>query len=428
MNPANDSEAKAARARIYLMVAHALQHILAAALPVLLVFIRQEMNLSFTDMGIILAAGNLVAGVAQFPAGLLVDRLGAKNLLVGGYALTLGGLLMFVQAQTIPAMLIARVVSGLGNATFHPASFPEMARASRPTGLSMGMALHNVGGNVGMSAGYFITSVLAASLGWRTSLAWMVYAGAALSVFFALTYPRLPANDADEGPAPQRDVAGGDPAAADAQRASRESPASQWAPTVILAAAAALSGAFGWSITSFLPTFLTDTKGLTAVVAGAFSTIMLASGTLGSLIGGRAGDRFDRSQIVLLATIATTLLVVALAWAPVGSVGLAALLVLLGIGHSIPRPSMNAITSEIAPAGRSGGAFGLVFGAMSLGGSLASPLVGYIADIASMSTAFVVIGVCFLLHGFVIRRIYASKISPSSGTRSAAGRDREAAG
>lgn len=428
MNPANDFGTKAARARIYLVVAHALQHILAAALPVLLVFIRQEMNLSFTDMGVILAAGNLVAGVAQFPAGLLVDRLGAKNMLVGGYALTLGGLLMFAQAQTIPAMLIARMVSGLGNATFHPASFPEMAVASRPTGLSMGMALHNVGGNVGMSAGYFITGVLAASLGWRTSLAWMVYAGIALSVFFALTYPRLPAEDAVDQPADQDGQAKDDKVAAQSKGESRESLVGQWAPTIILAAAAALSGAFGWSITSFLPTFLTDTKGLTAVVAGAFSTIMLASGTLGSLIGGRAGDKFDRSQIVLLATIASTLLVVALAWAPVGSIGLAALLVLLGIGHSIPRPSMNAITAEIAPAGRSGGAFGLVFGAMSLGGSLASPLVGYIADIASMSTAFMVIGVCFLLHGIVIRRIYASRISPTSGSRSDTRSNREAAG
>jgi MFS family permease len=399
-----------ARARFLLVTSHAVQHILSAALPVLLVFIRQDMALSFTEMGLIVAAGNLIAGLAQFPAGILVDMVGAKNMLLFGYVLTLGGLLMFARADTVQAMMLARVITGLGNATFHPASFPEMAKASRQTGVGMGMALHNVGGNVGMSSGYLITGLLAAHMGWREAMTVMVAAGAVLSVLFAFVYPEL-ADDGGEAtarrPAKASAVAasGAQPSAT-APPAARESFASQWLPTVVLAGAAVLSGAFGNSVTSFLPTFLTETRGVTEVAAAGFSTIALAAGIIGSLGGGKLGDMFDRSKVVLAATVVTTVLVVALAWAPLGAVALAALLVMVGIGHSIPRPSLNAITADVAPGGKSGSAFGMVFGAMSLGGSLASPIVGYIADAASMRVAFGAIAGCFLLHGLMIRRIY----------------------
>lgn len=404
-----------------LVTAHAVQHILSAALPILMVFIRQDMALSFTDMGLIMAAGNLVSGLAQFPAGLMVDMLGAKNMLLGGYALTLGGLFMFARAETIPAMMLARVVTGLGNSTFHPASFPEMARASRHSGLGMGMALHNVGGNVGMSTGYLLTGLLASRMGWRESLSLMVLAGAALSVLWALVYPKLPADDAAKAATSPAAAAGGQAERAEASTRSRlaatgarESALAQWMPTIVLAGAAVLSGAFGNSVTSFLPTFLTETRGVTEIAAAGFSTIVLAAGIVGSLGGGKLGDRFDRSAVVLVSTIATTILVLTLAWAPLSALALAALLVTVGIGHSVPRPSLNAITAEIAPGGKSGSAFGMVFGAMSLGGSLASPVVGYIADTFSMRTAFGAIAGLFLLHGLLIRRIYRPRAVASA--------------
>jgi MFS family permease len=395
------SRAKADRARNLLVAAHALEHILSSSLPVLLIFIREELKLSFTDMGIILAAGSLTGGLAQFPAGLLVDFFGARSLLMIGFGLALAGSFLFSSAATVPAMILARVVIGLGNATFHPSSFPEMAKASRHTGVGMGMALHNVGGSLGMSLGYTLTALLAGLFGWRGSLRVLCLAGAVLVVGFAFAYPRLPAGEDEAEKKPAAGAAGAGNA--------RELPGREWSPVIALAAAAALSGAFGNTLQSFLPTFLTTTRGVSAAVAGGFSTITLLAGTVGSIGGGRAGDRYDRSMVVLISTVVTAALVLGLAWTPLGAAGLVALLVLVGIFRSIPRPCLNAITSEIAPRGKSGGAFGMVFGAMSLGGSAASPVVGYIADHVSMEAAFSLVAGFFLVHGLVIRRLYAGK-------------------
>ncbi len=388
--------AEAALARNMLLAAHAIQHTLSGSLPILLLFIRPEFGLSYTDLGLIVAVGNLTGGLAQLPTGLIVDKWGAKRVMLGGYVLTLSSMFIFASAQAMPALLISRLIMGLGQATFHPASFPEMARATRHTGVGMGMALHSIGGNVGQAGGYSVTAVLAAWLGWRWALHYMVAAGAILSIVFALYYPSLP--DDDTG------------ATLKQHKSDPESRAKEkdhnWLPAIYLSAASMLSGAFGTSLTSFLPTFLTTTRGATEAIASGLSTLKLLSGTAGAFVGGRAGDLYDRSNVVLISTAITTLLVLVLAGVPMGSVGLILALISLGFFHTVARPCLNAITSEIAPRGRSGGVFGLVFGAMSVGASLAGPAVGYIADTYSLQAAFMSISILYMAHGLLIKRIY----------------------
>ncbi len=391
--------AEALLARNMLFAAHAIQHILSGSLPVLLLFVRPEFDLSYTDIGLIVAAGNLTGGLAQMPAGLIVDRWGARRVLLGGYALTLVSLFMFATAGAMSTLLVSRLIMGFGQATFHPASFPEMARATKRTGLSMGMALHSVGGNIGQAGGYSITVLLAALLGWRWALQTMILAGAVLSVAFAVYYPRLPDDD-DSPPAAEAKRPSSEPGKITQENES-------WLPAVYLSVAATLSGAFGMSLTSFLPTFLTAARGASEAVSGGLSTLKLLSGTAGAVFGGRAGDRFDRSNVVLISTAITTLLVLILAGAPLGTVTLVLTLILLGFFHTMARPCLNAITTEIAPRGRTGGVFGLVFGAMAVGGSLAGPVVGYIADTYSLQVAFAFIAFLYMAHGILIKRSYA---------------------
>lgn len=388
--------AQLARARDMLIAAHAIQHVLSGSLPILLIFIRPQLDLSYTDLGLIVAVGNLTGGLAQMPAGLIVDRYGARRVLLWGYLLTLTSLIMFALSSSLGPMLLSRLVMGLGQATFHPASFPEMAKATRHTGVGMGMALHSIGGTLGMAGGYSITVVLATWLGWRWALHTMVACGAVLSVLFALTYPRLP----DEPPDP---VA---PAGDIPSESTAGAPSPGWRPAIYLSAASMLSGAFSVSLTSFLPTYLTVARGATETIASGLSTIKLLSGTAGAFAGGKAGDTLDRSNVVLLSTGATAALVVVLTSLDLGTAGLLLTLVALGFAHAMARPCLNALTSEIAPRGRSGGVFGMVFGAMALGGSIAGPVVGWIADSYSLQTAFMAMSVLYLAHGVLIKWTY----------------------
>jgi len=405
-------QARAIATRNMLVAAHAAQHVLSMALPTLLIFIRPDLGLTYTQAGILAAASSMTGGIMQLPAGLLADRFGSKRVLVTGFVFSLTGFFMLSSGQSLAMLLLAQVIVGIGNSTFHPASFPAVAEASKRTGLGMGMALHNIGGTVGGAISYSLVAVLASWLGWRMALRSMVVVGAILAAYFTYAYIEpselgsAPSNS-DNNEVDQDGAKAEDDLPAETHhkpwQAANRSTIQQWIPVVVIAVAAFLSGSFGEGLMTFLPTFFADSRGATAVVAGMLSTLMMVSGTVGAFLGGKAADKVDRSMLVLGGAVVTTVLIVLLVSTHLNALGLGLILILVGASRALTRPPFHAITSEVAPHGQSGSVFGLIFAGSFLGGSVGNPLVGYIADHASLQVAFAVIATFYLVHGLLIR-------------------------
>ena len=64
--------------------AHFVSHYFIILLAPLFVFIRADYGVSYTELGLAFVAFNVVTALLQTPAGFLVDRIGAKPLLVAG--------------------------------------------------------------------------------------------------------------------------------------------------------------------------------------------------------------------------------------------------------------------------------------------------------------------------------------------------------
>ena len=66
--------------------AHFVSHYYIILLAPLMPFVRADYGVSYTEIGLAFAAFNIVSAVGQTPAGFLVDRIGARALLVAGLA------------------------------------------------------------------------------------------------------------------------------------------------------------------------------------------------------------------------------------------------------------------------------------------------------------------------------------------------------
>src|ERR1700744_912450 len=68
--------------------AHLMSHYYMLMLAPLLAFIRGDFNVSYTELALALPVFNVVSAVLQTPVGFIVDRLGARLVLMVGLALS----------------------------------------------------------------------------------------------------------------------------------------------------------------------------------------------------------------------------------------------------------------------------------------------------------------------------------------------------
>src|SRR5262245_522873 len=108
--------------------AHFVSHYYIILLAPLLPFVRADYDASYTEIGLAFAAFNIVSAVGQTPAGFLVDRIGARALLVAGLLTGAGA---FILAGVIDSfwMLVAMfALAGVGNTVYHPADYALLSQ------------------------------------------------------------------------------------------------------------------------------------------------------------------------------------------------------------------------------------------------------------------------------------------------------------
>jgi DHA2 family methylenomycin A resistance protein-like MFS transporter len=101
-------------------------------------------------------------------AGALGDRLGAKRVYVAGFALFTVASVACALAPTLPVLLAARAVQGVGAAVLIPGSLTLLNHAyPEPRERATAVGLWAAGASVALSAGPLLGGVLTAGFGWR---------------------------------------------------------------------------------------------------------------------------------------------------------------------------------------------------------------------------------------------------------------------
>ncbi|OGP76192.1 MAG: hypothetical protein A2V86_03375 [Deltaproteobacteria bacterium RBG_16_49_23] len=156
-----------------LSAAHFVTDLNQGALPALLPFFKEALNLSYTTAGAILLSANLTSSIIQPVFGHLSDR---KPI---GWLLPLAPLIACLGISAsgfIPhyfLLLACIIASGIGIAIFHPEGF-KTAYFFTGEKKATGMSIFAVGGNLGIALGPIWALILVTSLGLRGTLGMIV--------------------------------------------------------------------------------------------------------------------------------------------------------------------------------------------------------------------------------------------------------------
>ncbi|MFD4908568.1 MFS transporter [Kitasatospora purpeofusca] len=364
--------------------------------------LQNALDLSTTQLGLLLSASQLVPLVGLLVAGELLDRYGERWVVGIGAGVVAAGLLAGSLARGYASLLVVLLVVGAGYSAIQPGGSKSVAAWFEPSRLGFAMGVRQAGLPLGGAVAVAVLPVVAAASGWRVAVLVGGLVALAGAVAFTVLYRRPPGAVAERAEAPVAATASAPVAAAPVSAPVAAAPVSAPVAAAPVSpplmdrlrllrepamAKALLSGTAMVSVHSGIGVlgalYLHDVTGLGAGAAGAVLVAAQVAGMLGriGLAAWSDRSRAGRYRPVLASMVAAAAALVALA-TPLGGHPLAAALLLawlgfFGIGWYGP---WVAHLAEAAPPGRTGFALGLVMAVNQVAVILAPPALGLLRD------------------------------------------------
>lgn len=269
-----------------------------SGLPLFLPLIREDLQISFAQAGVLSAAATLSYGLGQIPAGFLSDRFGPKRLFFAGLlgwsalSLTLGLIHIFWLA------VLNQLVAGAFRALMFAPGLSLLASWFPPERRATAMSLYMVGGFSGTILVSLGGPFLAYQLGWRYAFILLAALGIAAAFVFRSRAKEKPRKE------PAHHVG-----LLDAVKLFRHR--ILWVCSAIQFFRFSVVTAFNF----WLPSFLVTDRGFTLGAAGLVAAMSAALTAPSNAIGGYVSDRLKNPPLVIGASLAilactSTLLVV----------------------------------------------------------------------------------------------------------------------
>ena len=368
-----------------LALLHSLQHVYISALPPLYLLLIAEFKISTFQIGLLGSVYGVVS-ILQGPAGYLVERFGGKRLTVLSMLGCSAGVFLYSLASSFGFLLVIAAFFALSQVVFHPSTYAMVVQRAPASHRSKYISFHQVGGFIGSAAGTIIIAMLASMRGWRSTLQIIPIVGLGIIFMFwrFVKEEKLPSQQ----PNPISTYS----------TPSEETGFRFTLPLLTLTLSISIVSL--GNIQNFIPLFLTEAYGKTLVWAGILTGVMQAVGSVASLLGGAASDKYDKTLIMMGAQLGIAIAMVLLAVGEFTSAILLIVLVLYGATRYLPVPAQHALSSATA-AGHPQG-IGFSYTGLALGSIFSAPLIGYLIDTLGIRTAFLACSVFPILSIIIL--------------------------
>ncbi|MBP4141561.1 MFS transporter [Flavobacterium sp. P4023] len=351
--------------------AHLINDLLQAVIPAAYPILKDNYNLTFTQIGLITLAYQLAASILQPLVGLYTDKRPKPFSQIFGMIFTALGIISLSYAASFSMIILSVVLVGIGSSIFHP----EASRISfLASGGKRGLAqsIFQLGGNAGTALGPLLVALIVVPNAQHYIIWFLVAAVIGLLVLsrIALWYQN------------HLSLRSTKKAVIDLPNLSQN----QIVISVVILMVLIFSKfVYMASMSSYFTFYLMERFNLSVQDAQFHLVLFLASCALGTLIGGPLGDKFGRKYVIWFSVLGAAPFTLLLPFVDLFWTGV--LSVVIGTIISSAFPAILVYAQELLPK-KLGMVSGLFYGfAFGMGG-LGSALLGNLADHSSITYVY----------------------------------------
>lgn len=352
--------------------AHLLNDLIQAIIPSVYPMLKQNYNLSFTQIGLITFAFQFSASILQPFVGYYTDKFPQPFSQVYGMLFSLAGIISLSFANSFIWIIASVVLIGTGSAIFHP----ESARISNmASGGKRGLAqsIFQVGGNFGTALAPLLVAVIVIPNGQKHILWFVIAAAVALFILSKIAFwyqqNMILRNSKNSGLLGLHNLS-----------------KSRVNQTIIILLIVIFSKFFySAGLSTYYQFYIIEKFSLNIKEAQYHSFIYLIAYALGTISGGPLGDKFGRKIIILFSVFGATPFALLLPYANLFQTDI--LMIIIGIIISSAFPAIIVYAQELLPT-KLGLVSGLFYGYAFGMGALGSALLGVLADKTSITYVY----------------------------------------
>ena len=355
--------------------AHFFSHFFILTLPPLFLTIKEDLGVTFTQLGVVVSVYAVGSFVGQYPMGVLADKYGPRWILICGI-LTVS--LAFILMGLIPIywfMVGLALIAGLGDSVFHPANFVVLTATVAPERSGRAYAFHAFAGFAGFAAAPIVVDALRVFWNWHFALISVGCLGVIMTVVLIVNKALLISEEKGS------------------HLVQVHSPSTtpvqimgvlefiKFPPILILFffyVAVALAGS---GIQQFSPSALPEMYSVDVSAANQVLFIYMVNISIGILVGGYIADKVKRLDMVAtVCYLIGIIMICVVAQNSLPFVFAAAGLAVAGFMMGIVMPSRDVLVRAVTPKGNAGKAFGFVNSGFGFAGIIGPLIFGRIMD------------------------------------------------
>lgn len=371
-------------------VAHFFSHLFILLLPPLFLTLREEFDVSFLELGLIMTVFSGATASTQLPFGYLVDKFGARWILIGGLAAESLAFVLIGFGDGFWGLLAMMAIAGIANGVYHPADYAILSASVSGPRMGRAFSLHTFAGFAGFAVAPPLVIFLSDAIGWRMALVGVGLAGFATAAILLVFASSLHNKQK--------------PAAEQAKPADSSSRALLFSFPILMCLGFYIMTALGsGGLNNFLVSALNLLHGTALPIATGALTGYLVGTTVGILFGGYLADKTSNHNVIAaFCFLATAVMISIVALVDMPEPLLLASLTLQGVMHGMIMPSRDMIVRSVTPDGQYGKVFGFVTTGFSIGGIVAPMIFGFILDNDQPALVFYAIAGFMFLSMFTV--------------------------